>query len=303
MVHDLHASSERWYLRVRDSRTRDTCGTDTFDFAFSATALRAAETLAMARIAARIGRRDMAAFFEAEHRRLGSYINEHFWDAAHQLYNDRCDPNHLWFPFRDPRLAGKLLTEVAPGLIYKPAWTFAPLMAEVAPPDRVRALIRLAGDKKGFNRPDGIAHDSIDSKPRGYLTDNDSGPGSIWPPVQQIAQEGFRAAGEWTVAQKIATEYFNAAVAAYSRDKKICEYLDTSDTTFKGAPQFVGWGGVGPIPNSIEFVLGIEVHAPQKLWSGTCTASNGTASCISNSEASTWICFARNVQQRARRFS
>ncbi len=248
--------------------TQDTCGTDTFDFAFPATALRAAETLAMVRIAAAIGRHDMAAFFKGEHKRLGDYINEHFWDARHQLYNDRCDPNHLWPPFRNPQLAGELVTEVRPGLIYKPAWTFAPLMAEVAPPNRVEALIRLARDANGFNRPDGIAHDSIDSKPQGYLTDNESGPGSIWPPTQQIAQEGFQAAGQWEVAQEVATKYFNAVVKAYSKDKKICEYLDTRDTTFKGAPQFVGWGGLGPIANFIEFVLGMNVNVPQRtvVW-------------------------------------
>lgn len=248
--------------------TRDTCGTDTFDFAFPATALRTAETLAMARIATTIGRHDMAEFFKGEHKKLGDYINEHFWDADHQLYNDLCDPNHIWHPFRDPQLAGKFVTEIKPGQIYKPAWTFAALMAEIAPPDRVRALVRLAQDPNGFSRPDGIAHDSVDTKPQGYLTDNQSGPGSIWPPTQQIAQEGFQAVGQRGMAQQIATDYFNATVKAYSKDKKICEYLDSTDTTFKGAPKFVGWGGVGPIASFIEFVLGIEVDAPQNslVW-------------------------------------
>lgn len=245
--------------------TRDTCGTDTFDFAFPATALRTVETLAMTRIAAIIGRHDMAKFFESERRRLANYINKHFWDADHQLYNDLCDPNHLWPPFRDPELAGKLVTETRPGLIYKPAWTFASLMAEIVSPDRVRALVRLAQDPNGFNRQDGIAHDSVDSKPQGYLTDNESGPGSIWPPTQQIAQQGFQAADEWGVAQEFATKYFNATVEAFSKQKEIHEYLDSTDTTFKGAPKFVGWGGVGPIANFIEFVLGIDMNVPQNI--------------------------------------
>lgn len=248
--------------------TRDTCGTDTFDFAFPATAMRAAETLAMARIAAAIGRHDMSDFFAGEHKKLGDFINNYFWDADHQLYNDRCDPNHLWPPFRDPKLAGKFVTEVKPGVFYKPAWTFAALMAQIAPPERVQALVRLARDPSGFNRRDGIAHDSVDTEPQGYLTDNQSGPGSIWPPPAQIAQEGFQGVGEWGVAQEFATKYFNAAVEAYSKDKRICEYLDSKDTTFKGAPQFVGWGGVAPIANFIEFVLGIDVDVPQNtlIW-------------------------------------
>jgi Trehalase len=248
--------------------TRDTCGTDTFDFAFPATALRAVETLAMARIAAVIGRPDMASFFTNEHRRLGDYINEHFWDSEHHLYNDRCDPNHLWPPFRDPELAGEFVTEVKEGLLYKPSWTFVPLLAEIAPPERVQALVRLGQDPNGFNRPDGIGHDSVDSTPQGYLTDNESGPGSIWPPIPQIVQEGFQAAGEWSVARVDAEKYFKAVVDAYIKGKTIRESLDSTTTEFRGQPQFVGWGGVAPIGTFIEYVLGIDVNTPEKtiVW-------------------------------------
>jgi len=248
--------------------TRDTCGTDTFDFAFPATALRAVETLAMARIAALIGRPDMAKFFTNEHRRLGDYINQHFWDSEHQLYNDRCDPNHLWPPFRDPQLAGKFVTEVKPGEIYKPSWTFTPLLAEIAPPERVQALARLVQDHNGFNRPYGIGHDSVDSKPQGYLTDNTSGPGSIWPPIPQIVQQGFQSSGEWGIAQAIAEKYFNGVVAGYMKGKTIREWLDSKDAQFNGQPDFVGWGGVAPIASFIEYVLGIDINVPQKtiVW-------------------------------------
>jgi hypothetical protein len=248
--------------------TRDTCGTDTFSFAFPATALRAVETLAMARIAALVGRPDMATFFTTEHRRLGDFINQHFWDAEHQLYNDRCDPNHLWPPFRDPQLAGKFVTEIKPGLLYKPSWTFVPFLAEIVPSERVPALVRLMENSKGFNRPDGIGHDSVDSTPQGYLTDNESGPGSIWPPIPQIVQEGFRASGEWEVAQVEAEKYFNAAAKAYIKGRTIREYLDSTTTEFKGQPEFVGWGAVAPIGAFIEYVLGMDIHTPEKaiVW-------------------------------------
>jgi hypothetical protein len=248
--------------------TRDTCGTDTFDFAFPATALRAVETLAMARIAALIGRPDMAKFFTDEHRRLGDFINQHFWDVEHQLYNDRCDPNHLWPPFRNPQLPGKFVTEVKPGEIYKPSWTFVPLLAEIVPPERVQALVRLVRDPNGFNRPYGIGHDSVDSKTQGYLTDNDSGPGSIWPPIPQIVQQGFQSSGEWGIAHEIAEKYFNGVVTGYMTGKTIREWLDSKDAQFNGQPDFVGWGGVAPIASFIEYVLGIDVNVPRNtiVW-------------------------------------
>jgi len=33
---------------------------------------------------------------------MGDYINQHYWDAEHRLYNDLCDPNHVVAAYRDP---------------------------------------------------------------------------------------------------------------------------------------------------------------------------------------------------------
>ena len=120
----------------------------------------------MARIATLVGRPDMARFFAAEHRRLGDYINQHYWDAEHQLYNDLCHPNHVVAAYRDPPLAGKFITEIKPGVFNVSAWTFLPLFAEIAPPERVQPLVQLVQDAdKGFNFPNGIGDSSRLSPP------------------------------------------------------------------------------------------------------------------------------------------
>jgi hypothetical protein len=222
------------------------------DWAFHATVARAAETLAMARIATLVGRPDMARFFTAEYRRLGDYINQHYWDAEHQLYNDRCNPNHLVEAYRDPQLAGKFITEIKPGVFDVKAWTFFPLFAEIAPPDRVHALVQLVQDAdKGFNFPNGIRDSSRLSPP-----DN------IWPPTPRIVQDGFTRAGHRAAVQDLAERYCAAMAAAYVKEGTIRESLNATTPTFSGYPEFVGWGGVGPIANLIEYVLGIDLNVP-----------------------------------------
>jgi hypothetical protein len=248
------------------------CGKDTHAFlpeltwntgAFPAAAFRAAETLAMARIAILVGRPDMARFFAAEHRRLGDYINQHYWDAEHQLYNDPCDPNHVVAAYRDSQLAGQFITEIKPGVFDVSAWTFLPLFAEIAPPERVQALVRLVQDAdKGFNFPNGIGDSSRLSAPD---APDDM---QILPPVPRIVQDGFTRAGYRAAVQELAERYCAAMAAAYRKEGTIRESLSSTQLIFSGHPEFVGWGGVGPIANLIEYVLGFDLNVPRNtiVW-------------------------------------
>lgn len=254
-------------------KLREPCGKDTHAFlpeltwttgAFPATAFRAAETLAMARIATLIGRHDMARFFTTEHRRLGDYINQHYWDAEHHLYNDRCDPNHVVAAYRDPKLAGQFITEIKPGVFNVSAWTFVPVFAEIAPPERLQALVRLVQDAdKGFDFPNGIG-DSSRLSPE--LTPD--GKAHILPPIPRVVQDGFTQAGYRAAVQDLAGRYCFAMAAAYKKEGTIRESLSTTKPIFSGYPDFVGWGGVGPIANLIEYVLGIDLNVPRNtiVW-------------------------------------
>jgi hypothetical protein len=247
--------------------TRDTCSTDGFDLPMQATAYRAAETLGMTRIAALAGRPDLAKFFTAEYHRLGDYINQHFWDSNHQLYNERCDPDFLsvWAKYRDPHLAGKFVTEPIPGDINKSVGTFLPLFAEIAPAERMRTLKRSLRDpKKGFEWPNGIEGYTLDSTTRGPADYTGTGSPKIWPPVQYIVQQGFKQYGEWEVAREVAERYFTAVVAAYKKGNMIREALNAAQPQFEGHESFVGWGGLAPIANLIEYELGFNVVAPDR---------------------------------------
>lgn len=244
--------------------TRD-YATDPFNEVFPATTLRAIETLAMARIAAAAGRPDLAHFFNSEHRKLGHFINQKFWDAEYELYNDRCDVNHMYPQYRAASLAGKFITEIKPGVFDKSVWTFAPLAAEITSSARTQALARLLDDPhKGFNQPNGPATYSVDSSPPGAAPGDLKSPfRQIWPPFPCLIQQGFTAAGRRDVAQALAEKYFAAVVAAYARNKTINESLSPTTLDGWGQPNFVGWGGIGPIANLIEYVLGFDIDTPR----------------------------------------
>ena len=219
-------------------------------YALSAAAEQALAALALSRIARVAGRDDLAAFFDADHKALGDVINSQFWDAAHHIYNDRTQD-------------GRFITELAPGVLCKHAFIFWPLIAEVAD-DRGRlGLVAELSDPASFNRSSGIASLSADSA--GFTEDGQYWKGSVWPPVQCIVQEGLRVQGQWPLARALAEKYLRAVAQAFAQRPTITENLAPDRPQGYGATEFVGWGGIGPIANLIEYVLGFQVKAPDTL--------------------------------------
>ncbi len=177
-------------------------------------------------------------------------INSQFWDAAHHIYNDRTQD-------------GRFITELQPGVLCKHAFIFWPLIAEVAD-DRGRlGLIAELSNPASFNRASGIASLSADSA--GFTEDGQYWKGSVWPPVQCLVQEGLRVQGQWPLARALAEKYLRAVAQAFAQRPTITENLAPDRPQGYGATEFVGWGGIGPISNLIEYVLGFQVAAPERL--------------------------------------
>jgi len=231
-------------------------GDDTANYTIGLTSMRAAEAIAISRIAHVIGRSDLEQFFRSEHQEIGDIVNSRLWDARHGIYNDRCDPDDPIARFRNPALAGQFITELPSKYVDKPAWIFGPLMGEIVPKDRLRSLLRELQNPHSFNRRNGIPNLSADS------TDYETpGNNCVWPPMMCMIQEGLKASGEYELASKLATNYFDKVVTAYSAEKTIRESLFADRVKFRGAPDFVGWGGIAPVANLIEYVLGFDISA------------------------------------------
>ncbi len=220
-------------------------------YAVSATSYQALAARHLTLIARTIGRGDLAGFFEDEHRRLGELINRHFWDEAHGIYNDLAAD-------------GRFITELSPGSFCKHVHMFWPLLAGVVPPDRVERMVKELSNPVSFNRRNGVPSLSADSA--GYT----GGPagngqywrGAVWPSGQCMVQEGLRVCGRQQVARELAERYFNAQIEVFAKERTVKENLAPDQPLGCGVPEFVGWGGLGPVANLIEAVIGLDFDAP-----------------------------------------
>jgi hypothetical protein len=77
-----------------------------------------------------------------------------------------------------------------------------------------------------------------------------------------MVQEGLAASGQQEFLQAIAEKYYRACLTAYHDQGTIQENLAPDKPVGFGARDFVGWGGIGPVANLIEFVLGFDLNAP-----------------------------------------
>jgi hypothetical protein len=62
----------------------------------------------------------------------------------------------------------------------------------------------------------------------------------------------------------LAQKYLNVVLEAYNREQTITENLAPDSPKGYGTKDFVGWGGIGPVSNLIEYVIGLQVNAPEK---------------------------------------
>jgi hypothetical protein len=220
--------------------------------AVSATSYQALAARHLAMMARVVGREDLAKFFTAEHRQLGELVNRRFWDEAHGLYNDLAADD-------------RFITELSPGSFCKHVHMFWPMLAGIVPADRVSRLVTELQNPASFNRRNGVPSLSADSA--GYT----GGPagngqywrGAVWPSGQCMVQEGLRACGQDALARHLAEKYFFAQLEVFGKEKTIKENLAPDQALGCGVSEFVGWGGLGPVANLIEAVLGFDLNAPE----------------------------------------
>lgn len=223
--------------------------------AVSATSYQGVAAQCLAKMAGELGREDMKAFFEDQNEELKQLVNRFFWDEEHHIYND-LDKD------------GRPITELTPGALCKHVHMFWPLMAGFASSERAADMLKEIKNPASFNRLTGIPSLSADSA--GYNTENGQyWRGAVWPPTQCMVQEGLRQAGYADDVYELAEKYHRACVADYQAHKTLCEDLAPDKILGCGQPDFVGWAGIGPVANLIEYVLGFDFDAPARTITWT----------------------------------
>jgi hypothetical protein len=83
-----------------------------------------------------------------------------------------------------------------------------------------------------------------------------------------MVQEGLKTAHQQEFAQQTAEKYYNACLTAYLAQKTVNENLAPDKPMGFGARDFVGWGGIGPVANLVEYILGFDINAPEHtiIW-------------------------------------
>jgi hypothetical protein len=104
-----------------------------------------------------------------------------------------------------------------------------------------------------------------------------------------MVQEGLLANGETDLAQGLAEKYFHAVVETYKTERTIYE-------------KHFGWGGLGPIANFVEYILGFDISAPDNLitWRVTRTEGHGVQNLKFDDFHVDFVCQARPINEPCR---
>lgn len=279
MIYQRRESGLYWTNGVQEAD--DSPRNGLMHYAVSATSYQALTAFYLAKIARVVDRPDMARFFDQQHRQLGQLVNQHFWDQEHEIYNDLAED-------------GRFITELEPGEFCKHSHMFWPLIAQIAPPQRIDGMVAELRNPQSFFRRNGVPSLSADSA--GYA----GGPegtgqywrGAVWPPIQCMVQEGLRNNGRRELARSLARQYSQAVVETFKAQGDITENLAPDRPLACGVGQFVGWGGIGPVANLIEYTLGFDINVPEKkvVWHINRTQEHGIRNLKLGSFAVDMIC-------------
>jgi hypothetical protein len=183
-----------------------------------------------------------------EQARLATYVNAHLWDEPTSYYYDRR---------RDGSL-GKVKTVGA-------YWA---LLAGIVPPERAERFIAHLENPAEFNRPHRVPSLSADDP--GYRADGDYWRGGVWPSTQYMVLRGLTAMGRDALAYDIALNHVDNVTRVFEQSGTLWEnYAPESAAPGNPArPDFVGWGGLGPITVLFEYVFGLRADVPARrlVW-------------------------------------
>ena len=235
---DGHYRSDYWANGMDDSpRNSITMAGGWVDLA----AQQALSALYLAKIAAVVGDDAKRKAMLAEHREHKDLVNGAYWHEADKFYYD-LDAKRAVFKS-------------------KTVATFWPLIAEVASRQQADHLVHHLVDFGAFWRP--LLVPTLAADQDGYSVTGEYWQGASWPPTTYMVARGLAAQGYRRLAQAVAENYVDGLAALYRRTGTIWENSapEIVAPSNDSIPDFVGWGGLGPIAMLIEHVIGIELNA------------------------------------------
>lgn len=103
--------------------------------------------------------------------------------------------------------------------------------------------------------------------------------GGIWPGTNYMVMQGLYKKGYRKLAREIALNHYEQIFDVYKKTGTFWEYYSPEDSApgFMARKDFVGWTGLPPIAEFIEFIIGIQSDYTNKqiVWDLNLTEKNG----------------------------
>lgn len=193
--------------------------------------------------------------FKAEKEHLAKYINKNLWDEVDGFYYD------LW-------KNGKLNK-------VKTVASFWGLLTDAVPKERMEKLISHLENENEFKRPHRVPTLSYDHPD--YKAENGYWQGSVWAPTNYMILRGLTKQGYHTLAREIAVNHYENMLCSFEKTGTFWEnYAPEFIGRGTNTKDFIGWTGLIPIAELIEYIFGIQcLDKAHIVWRINCTEKHG----------------------------
>lgn len=194
---------------------------------------------------------------EDEANMLKKYIRENLWDEERGFLFDQYADGSL----SDTKGIGAY-------------WV---LFSDVLNDNQVQRLVSELNNPKTFKRPFRVPSMSADN-PR-YKANGRYWQGGIWPSTNYMVMNGLLNKGFRKEAREVALSHYDQVFQVFKKTGTFWEYYapESADPGFMAKKEFVGWTGLAPIAEFIEFIIGIRGDYTNKqiIWDMNLTEQNG----------------------------
>lgn len=153
-------------------------------------------------------------------------------------------------------------------------WT---LLTDVLDDKQLDRMVKELDNPATFNRKFRIPSLSADH-PK-YKENGRYWQGGIWPGTNYMVMQGLVKKGYHKLAREIALNHYAEVLEVYKNTGTFWEYYspEKAEPGFMARKEFVGWTGLPPIAELIEFIIGIrgDYVNQQIIWDMNLTETNG----------------------------
>ena len=176
--------------------------------------------------------------FEDDIKNLSAYINKNMWSERDGFLYDQYANDSL---------------SATQGI-----YAYWALHTDVLPKQRLDRLVEHLDDTCKFNRPHRVASLAADN-PK-YKANGRYWEGGVWPGTNYMVVSGLVEKGYRRLAHDIVMNHYNNVLKVYKKTGTFWEYYAPEDAApgFMARKDFVGWTGLPPIADLIEYIFGIR---------------------------------------------